>query len=76
MLLQSYLGKQSYISESAQNLCTANPLHILQSSAVIGEINNEIGKHHWHGLMCREICKQATGFVFCYTNTSVSFYQG
>ena len=27
-------------------------------------------------IMCREICKQAIGFVFCYTNTSVSFYQG
>lgn len=26
--------------------------------------------------MCTEICKQATGIVFCYTNTSVSFYQG
>lgn len=27
-------------------------------------------------IMCREICKQAIEFVFCYTNTSVSFYQG
>lgn len=27
-------------------------------------------------LMCREICKQAIGFVFCYMNTSASFCQG